>query len=118
MNVVDSMELVTNEIQLGFMTRRDVRRILHRIRGNRIWDKYYEKRAPGLRIIFEKQFKYVNGELMNWKNFTFLWDVHPQFPLMTVSTSEWVHAGGGFSDYWKKRGITVHEPTAFTEQKL
>jgi len=118
MNVIDSMELVTNEIQLGSMTRRDVRKILHRIRGNRIYDKYFEKRAPGLRIIFEKQFRYINGELMTWENFTFLWDVHPQFPLMTVGVNEWVRAGGKFSEYWKKKGIIIHEPTAFTGQKL
>jgi len=120
MNVIDSMELVTSEIQLGKLTRRNVRQILHRIRSNRSrdFDKWYKERAPGLKIIFEKQFRYVNEELMDWKNFTFLWDVHPQFPLMTVASGEWVRAGGGFSDYWKKRGIIVCEPTAFTGQKI
>lgn len=117
MNVIESIEMVVNEVNIKTLKRRKIRNLIHRLRSNRVFDQYDKDRAPGIKMIFEPQFREVdlgNGlkETMNWENFTFLWDIDPNFPLKIVTTKEWVHAGGGYD----KHGLCV--PTAFTKQKM
>ena len=121
MNSIDSLELVVNEVNEGKLKRRKLRNIIFRLRSNRLFDKFEQDRALGVKMIYEPQFRKVpiintNGrivaeEIMSWENFTFLWDLDPQFPLKIVLTSEWVHAGGEYT----KEGLC--KPTAFTRQK-
>jgi hypothetical protein len=116
MNIIESLELVVNEVNEGKILRRKIRNLIFRLRSNRVFDKYEKDRAPGIKMIFEPQFREVNfgngnNEKMSWENFTFLWDVDPKFPLKLVTSSEWIHAGGKYT----KEGFC--NPTAFTHQK-
>lgn len=119
-----SMKLVVDEVASGVLLRRKVRNIIHRIRSNRLFDKWEKDRGIGIRLIFEPQFREVKmGQYtvkMSWKNFTFVWDIHPKNPLQAVVTSEWIHAGGGYKRFGKNNDVPTRicQPTAFTMQKL
>lgn len=114
MKLIDSVELVVNEVNIGILTRRKIRNLIFRLRSNRIFDKWEKDRCPGIKMIYEPQFRNVEGidEIMNWDNFTFLWDINPKFPLKIVTSKEWVHSGGEYT----KEGFC--KPTAFTRQKV
>jgi hypothetical protein len=129
MDIIESIQLVVNEVNQGILPRRKIRNLLHRIRGNRIFDIWEKERAPGIKMIFEPQFREVivdetegRTELMSWKNFTFLWDVNPQHPLVIVTSKEWVHSGGKYEKpKVDDRGRVFPGrciPTAFTQQPL
>lgn len=72
----------------------------------------------GLKRWMELQFK----PGMNWKNFTFDWDVSPSEPLKIVSIHEWVAEGGLLEQFHERtdQGTNVMQtrctPTAFTKQ--
>lgn len=119
MKSVDSLELVVNEVNLGTLKRRKIRNLIFRLRSNRAFDPYDKDRVLGVKLIYEPQFRKVvidakEGieDIMDWENFTFLWDLHPKFPLKIVTSKEWVHSGGGYD----KHGFCI--PTAFTRQKM
>lgn len=50
---------------------------------------------------------------MNWKGFTFVWDIHPRGTPDVVRKEAWVREGGQFDPV-----IGVHMPAAFTEQEI
>jgi hypothetical protein len=50
---------------------------------------------------------------MNWKGFTFVWDIHPHGTAKIVRKEAWVREGGQFDPE-----IGVHSPAAFTEQEI
>ncbi len=50
---------------------------------------------------------------MNWKGFTFIWDIHPTGVPVIVRKEAWVREGGQFDP-----DIGVHMPAAFTEQEI
>lgn len=122
MDTIDSIELVVNEVRLGILPRRKVRNLIHRVRTGRIFDKWEIDRAPGIRAIYEPQFRKVNEEVMSWKNFTYLWDIHPTSPLVIVTAREWVHSGGTYERVKEAKNGEVYQgrciPTAFTNQPL
>lgn len=113
-DVIGSMESVTEEVRLGTLPRRRIRNILFRIRDNRVYNDDIVSRAPGLQAIFESQFHKVQfgpQEIsMEWSNFTVVWDVHPTHHLQIVTAQGWQHAGG------EKDENGDHKPTAFTKQ--
>lgn len=115
MDVIESIELVVKEVNERKILRRKIRNIIFRLRvkPNRLFNQFEKDRAPGVRMIFEPQFrKSPDGILMTWENFTYVWDLNPITPLKTVFTSEWAHAGGEYT----KEGFC--KPTAFTHQKV
>jgi hypothetical protein len=129
MNVMESMELVVNEVNQGILSRRKIRNLLHRIRGKRIFDTWEKERAPGVKMLFEPQFREViidetegTTEKMSWDNFTYLWDINPQHPLVVITSKEWVHSGGTFEKVKIGKDGKVYQgrciPTAFTHQPL
>jgi hypothetical protein len=129
MDIISSMELVVNEVSQGVLSRRKIRNLLHRIRTSRVFDTWAQERAPGVKMIFEPQFRKVivdetkgRTEIMSWKNFTYLWDVNPVHPLVVITAKEWVHAGGTYEKpKIDKRGKVFPGrciPTAFTQQPL
>ncbi len=96
--IIDSMELVTNTVQIDMqrelkqktLPRNQIRRILHKIRNGHHFEQKQQPYVAGLRTIFETQFRPIKvdneiKETMSWKNFTFLWDVHPLDFLMVVT---------------------------------
>ena len=127
--IIDSMQLVANTVQADMLVelkqkilpRNQIRRIIHKIRNGKHFEPKQEPYVAGLKIVFEQQFREVTmggaTEKMSWENFTFLWDVHPVSFLMVVTPIEWINAGGKFIDMARK-GATVHEPTAFTQQGI
>lgn len=92
--------------------RRKIRYRLFRIRENQFeFDK-------GLKKLIEAQFK----PGMNWKTFTFNWDISANDPLKVVTPYEWKENGGEFEtqnvlcDDGIVRQKNVCRPFAFTEQ--
>ena len=109
------MQKVTQKIAAGELTRRKVRNLLHRIRAKKVFDAADKELAQGLQFIIEPQFREVSkGIKMDWENFTFIWDIHPEFPLQIVAAHEWVHAGGKY----RAGKEQFCDPTAFTMQFL
>lgn len=125
-DIIDSMEIVTEAVRTGKLPRRKVRNLIFRIIQNKVWEKWMQPYAIGLATVIESQFKpvkiggirkidgkIVDSEevLMEWKNFTTVWDVHPEFPLQVITRKEWFHAGGKFDETIQKLS-----PTGFTQQ--
>ena len=117
MDIIKSMETVTEQVRLGTLPRRKIRNLLFRIIQNKVWEEWQKPLAPGLAQIIESQFRPVEfgGEelLMTWKNFATLWDVHPNEPLLVITQREWFHAGGKVDS-----NTNVLSPTGFTNQKF
>lgn len=131
MDLVQSIELVTNEVRNAniyllipkgdknsqrifrenneILLRRKIRNLCFRIREDRIYDTWEKERAPGVKAIMEGQWKQVGSYIMNWNNFASIWDIHPKYPLVIITQPEWYHAGGKID---KKTGLLI--PTAFT----
>lgn len=64
-----------------------------------------------LRQIIDDQLDSNMG--MNWKGFTFVWDIHPHGYPVVIRKEAWVREGGGFDP-----DIGVHFPSAFTGQEI
>lgn len=92
-------------LKRGNVRRRDIRYRLFRIRegGERLHE--FDK---GLKAFVELQFR--SG--MNWKNFTFVWDISATEFLKVISPFEWQSSGGKLT----KDGYC--DPVAFTEQEM
>jgi len=56
----------------------------------------------------EKQFQIG----MNWKNFTFLWDISPTDHLKVIREDQWFNENGGYDPITGRKS-----PTAFTRQE-
>jgi len=93
--------------------RRRIRNRLFRIRQGR---KEFDN---GLKKMIESQFE----PDMNWKTYTFNWDVAPIDPLKIISPFEWESNGGTFEDVMVQgddgviRKQRICSPTAFTHQE-
>jgi hypothetical protein len=90
----------------GSVLRKHVRYRLFRIREGK------EEYDGGLKKFIENQFQ----PGMNWKNFTFEWDVSPNEPLKVITPFDWIKEGGRIVQLDSRNQIC--QPTAFTKQEM
>jgi len=112
-NIIDNLQQVTQDVQMGKLPRRKIRNVLFRYRSGRLETEEHKNLAQALRMIYEPQFSTIADAKMDWSNFTFLWDIHPTYYLMIVPMGQWLNMGGTVN---KKTHLC--EPTAFTKQKV
>jgi len=91
-----------------FFTRQHRRKIRYRLFRIRDGGPLAVEHDLGLKAWIELQFK----PSMNWKGFTFSWDVSPSEPLKVITPFQWLSDGGEIDE---DTGLLI--PSGFTNQE-